>query len=49
MIDNALKYMKEEAVDLLDSAILDSIDKSSYDDYEEYKEDMESFTFDDIF
>ena len=33
----------------MDQILLDSIGKADYDDYESYKNDMESFSFSDVF
>jgi hypothetical protein len=33
----------------MDTIMLESIGKSDYDSYQEYKDDMESFNFADIF
>lgn len=46
---DGLKYYKKEATEIMDSILLDSLDKSDYDSFNEYKEDMESFNFSDIF
>lgn len=43
------KIYKKEAKREMDEVILDSIGKSEYDSYREYKDDMESFTFSDVF
>lgn len=43
------KIYKKEAKQEMDEVILDSIDKSEYDNFREYKDDMESFTFADVF
>ena len=48
MIDFS-KIYKKEAKHEMNEVILDSIGKSEYNSYREYKDDMESFTFSDVF
>ncbi len=43
------KVYKKEAKREMDETILDSIGKSEYKNFKEYKDDMESFTFDSVF
>ena len=43
-------YFKNEAINEMDAIILNSIGKDTeYEDFREYSEEMESFTFSDIF
>ena len=48
MIDFS-KIYKKEAKHEMNEVILDSINKPEYNNFKEYKDDMESFTFSDIF
>lgn len=43
------KVYKKEAKREMDETVLDSIGKSEYKNFKEYKDDMESFTFDSVF
>ena len=43
------KVYKKEARREMDETVLDSIGKSEYKNFKEYKDDMESFTFDSVF
>lgn len=49
MTENAMSFLKKEMSSDMDNILLDSIDKSDYDDFKDYKKEMESFTFSDIF
>lgn len=49
MIKDGLKSYKHEAISEMDSLILDSIDKSDFYNFKEYKNEMETFTFDSVF
>lgn len=45
-----LKHYKNESKHVFDSILLDTVDENyNYDNFKEYKNDMESFTFSDIF
>lgn len=40
---------KEDAIETMDDIVLDSLDKTDYEDFKEYEEDMQDFTFSNIF
>lgn len=48
-VSKEVKRYKEDAIDTMDGIMLDSIGRQEYDDYKTYKEDMESFSFADVF
>lgn len=48
-LTDGAKFFKKEATEEMDMLLLDSIGKSDYEDFQEYKEEMESFNFSDIF
>ena len=40
---------KEDVIETMDDIVLDSLDKTDYEDFKEYEEDMQDFTFSNIF
>ena len=50
MIDESFSdTFKKEMTDTMDMIVLDSMGKSDFKDFDEYQEEMESFTFNDVF
>ena len=50
MIDESFSdTFKKEMTDTMDTIVLDSMGKSDFKDFDEYQEEMESFTFNDVF
>ena len=50
MIDESFSdTFKKEMTDTMDMIVLDSMGKSDFKDFDEYEEEMESFTFNDVF
>ena len=50
MIDESFSdTFKKEMTDTMDMIVLDSMRKSDFKDFDEYQEEMESFTFNDVF
>ena len=50
MIDESFSdTFKKEITDTMDMIVLDSMGKSDFKDFDEYQEEMESFTFNDVF
>ena len=50
MIDESFSdTLKKEMTDTMDTIVLDSMGKSDVKDYDEYQEEMEAFTFNDVF
>ena len=50
MIDESFSNtFKKEMTDTMDMIVLDSMGKSDFKDFDEYQEEMESFTFNDVF
>ena len=49
MVDNGLYYLKKDMGENMDNLVLDAINKSDFEDFKEYQEEMESFKFSDIF
>lgn len=48
-LTDEVRMYKEDAIETMDDIVLDSLDKTDYEDFKEYEEDMQDFTFSNIF